>query len=1022
MIRIEVFDGFFNTQGETSQYRIEILKEYCAEQPDKKPWWCVVSLKPGYPPSGTTIEVWNKGDGHSNNICGLQLGVQNNTGYKVSYSVQGVDYKQDGKTVDKKGDPMARTLRPGTSVQYSLGKNQIMKYWECDNVALPFDYSCSSDPSMLSRLFSCKDTDNVGCAGNWTTSIPKNNYDQDATHYYFDTFAIIARINVYSDKLFAGVTTDGSLNCDALQNGLKNLEDYGIRQAFDCEAFPTTVPCKDNQEMIFGKYCKHTNCKDGYDKKDSDNQCVFQNNLYAAACCRRDTNCGNLQCMTPWKDQIATQCGIGKNVTGVRCPRDRCVVNQSESICDCCSTTGGCFSRADSFWRDGSWSTYGCSGITQCTDKDSEFTTVCSKCRTFCANYGSDQSYHPGAGVATIEIFLDIPNIYASQGSPTLITTSGWRNDLFNSGSVALPNARLPSAFAIPLFTMCLFACVLRVFYDELYGIIPRGQSELASYAYFDTDGELTAYVRSLLLLASQKHQSVSRDVPAWNDYIGNAEWWVSTNACSLPQWTLDKVVEFRMPYDVYMHRIKTQDDRAQTMGNFLSAVVRDYQSPIVNADTGTKYTSTSTVTVTAESLDPNKVQCTCLRLSDGASEPVLTVKALAKVLPGDFVLDVRVQVQVKTWSPMLYAFFTLTSPGSDLGVPPPLAAQMIPFSENWSSAVCGDRSLAQCYTDYCLYYLQPDPNIVSETKTITDLFVNNSDAACLCLRSSYGPAGSPNYDNETAMCFGGQCNSDPATLATLGLRDTDCEKLCPIIDDWLHSDDPTKRMRDPSQVNAERVKNLCPDSGAAGGWGKARTLSINWFWFVATVLLFFFVLYYSCYTLPLRKTAFRNGKKVVTRKQHIFFGVLMTVGVALAVFMGLFLYGNPVCDDVSRTQRCRSQLTNSGLPQSFCTTIISCDCRFDQDCCTTDSSGGGCTGNEVCDRGVCHDVDEAPVVPQPRLFSYWDLCLGILVIVATALCMFSLRFSSKGVYWGVAPGVTVGVAALLVLVELFAA
>ena len=1013
-IKLKVFNGFFDPAyaTDTNAYRVDILYEYCSDKPDKRTQVAVVSFKPGFPPSENEIVVFDV-EGKANGDCNLRLGVQNNTVYDIGFSMIGQEQTKDGKIKNQSGNN-ATTLLAGTSIQFTCPKGQEMKNWVSMGQTLPFRYDCSTDPSMMTRLLSCTGTDETGCAGTLSVAFPLNNYDPDKNRYYFDPFGVVARINAYSDKMFDA--SPGELDCD--KYGKETSVVAGaVRYSLDCGAqdFSDRVSCKDGRDMIFGKYCKHS-CK-SYDTKDSANQCVFLNNLYAASMCGfSSTKYGNVQCMAPWKDQIGTRCAIGKNITGVRCPGDRCVVNQTESVCDCCSTTGGCYSRYDSMWRDYNGTTWGCSGLTQCTTKDSEFTTVCDRCRTFCANYASGQdSANASAGIATLEIFQDLTNLTASVGTTTLSTTAKWRNDLFHASSLVLPGIFLPRNFAVPLCTVSLFLCVGRVFYNEFYGLVPRETSELASYTYLDGADEIRSYLDQLLSFASKEQKNVRADVPTWNAYLGNVDWWIEdASLCPLPALVPGSTDQLSvpLPYTVFETSVERQEpsERDAFLSRALASLVGDDVSTIVDAEGG-GYTATCAVSLWT--VDRHQILCWCLDMKsvggDTTTAPAFLQKPLSDVLPGEVVLYVVLQAVMATWSPMLYAYVKRLS-NPELVLRQTLATYMIPQMDGWQAFACPSGTTPQdCFTRFCKYSLVPDKSLITHPGDIQALFVNNTDPACLCLRTSYGPATTPVYDNTAAMCFGAQCTADASTLAALGLPDTTCEKQCSTVDGWIRASE----MRDPSQLNTERFKALCNGGGGGGGGGGTgrRRLSVDWFWLVGVLLLFFFASFYGCYVFPPKARTKPKGWTTTSRARHVVFAACMVVGAGLAVFFGLFLYGNPVCNQDTKSTECLSQLTNSRIPLSFCPTKIFCECVQDKDC----------GGNNLCDRGACRPVDGTmPPLPLPP-FPYYDVGLGVLVLIAVSVCMFYLRIPSRTVYWSLSAGVVAVVAAVLVVLMLFA-
>jgi len=657
-----------------------------------------------------------------------------------------------------------------------------------------------------------------------------------------------------------------------------------------------------------------------------------------------------------------------------------------------------------------------CDGITQCTTKDSEFKNVCDKCRTLCANYGSAQdSSNPSAGIATLEIFQDLTNLTASKGTVNLSTTAKWRNDLFYGSSVALPNVFLPRDFAVPLFTVSLFLCVSHVFYNEFYGFVERENSELASYPYLDGESKIKSYLQQLLTYASKGTDNLNSNVPTWKQYLGSVDWWSSSALCPLPLLVpkTTNAMLVPVPYTVFQTSIETEESaqRDAFLSRAVASLVGDPLSNIINAETKTSFTGTTVLSVLT--VDRTQIACYCLDTHSvngtTTDAPRFLQKPLSDVLPGEVILYVVVQAEIKTWSPMLYAYVKRLS-NPDVVLNEMLATYMIPQVEDWQTFACGSSgggaSTQDCYTQYCRYYIVPDKSLITRSDDIQKLFVNNADAACVCLRTSYGPATTPVYNNTTAMCFGAQCTADPSTLSELGLPDTTCEKQCSTMDTWLHSSEIT----DPSQLNTERFKALCGEGGGGGGGGTGkRRLSVNWFWLVGVFLLFFFISFYACY-FPFSSPGTGTGWIHTSRTRHILFAGGTVVGAGMAVFLGLFLYGNPVCNQTTKKAECISQLTNSQLPASFCSKTIFCECVQDKDC----------GNNNICDRGACHPINgKMPPYPNSPFPSY-DIGLGILVLLAVVVCMFSLRIPSKNVYWGLNLGVVFGVAVLLAVLIMY--
>ena len=1005
-IILTVFNGNFITAIDTPTYRIDVLTEYCKDNETPVNWKSVLSLKPGFPSlpdqSGLDdIRLINQAGGRANNQCGLEFAIQNNTGYDVyKLRVYGIDYKDQGPNIDHLSPlQLVEVLFSGTSTVFTCPSGSLMQGWRLADPprGLSFPYGCSTDPSLMVRLFSCQGTNNVGCGGNLSVDVPLNEYDSHMDRFYFDSFDVVARINVYSENLFEDVSP-GQIDRKALSQYVETITE-GYRSYIDCQPI-SNIPCEDNREFIMGVQCKKNNndCA-SLEQKDSKNQCVYQDVLWSDAAIGTHP-----LCMTPWKDKIAKRCNIG-SVT-VRCPHNQCVLNQSESICDCCSTTGGCYSRVGSFVRSSIGGNWGCTGASQCTTNDSDFSMTCDRCRTFCANYSSGQSYgKPNTGIATLEVYMDLVNVTALEGSANLATTSSWRNDLFRGHSQALSSAILPRPFAEVCFSMSFFLNLITVFYKEMYGFISWENTELLGYPYFEGPDVIQDYLDSLFSLATQNQLQVAQDVPLWNDYVGNSSWWMSNGLVAMPKLLSDTEMEIPMPLAFFRDKLQplTETNQNLLVSKMISSMVRDTSSPIKDASQFTQHTTQCLL-----SLHPVKEAeleaLVIVSLLPTATTLQVQTKKLSEIVSGDFVLHIVLHATIQTWSPMLYAYVKLVS-NPEFQYTQVIDQSMVPTMTDWQEKVCGeDTSSVACDVQYCRYSMAPDPYLFRKSSHVFDgLFVNQSDPVCVCLRTSYGPASSASYNNATAMCFSKECSAE--ARVELGLTDTTCEKQCAVVTEWVRASpgDPTV-MKDPSKLDGEEFKALCGDSNLP----NSRKLSVNALWLVGLFLVFFFGSFYFCYESFTRS---KNKEKWITTspQRHLYFAISMVVGSILSIFLGLWLYGNSVCQD--KTPQCLSQITNTPIPSSFCRTTRFCDCSQDDDC----------SGAQLCDAGQCRSVDADPEPLPTRPFRVYDVLLVLVVITFASLCVFRLSIPRRSLYWGLSSGILVVVVALLCLCWFFA-
>jgi len=407
------------------------------------------------------------------------------------------------------------------------------------------------------------------------STLAPNDFDTDASRYYFHSLSIIAKIHLRSDTLFHNVNPLGALDCAAINQQVNG-------DKFDCSPFLDRVPCTNQTEFLFGNY---------YKSSDEYSDCNFQNALYGAVCCtdKYDNKCDSMTCMPYWSDQVKQRCKIGNNVE-VRCPDDRCIYNQSENICWNCSTTGGCGSDYTYRWRDTAW--YG-----GCIKIEQDKTT----CATPNANYASLRDWtlaNPGSGIGTIEIYQDISNL-SSVGlgdTLTLSKTANWRKDVFEGQCNAfLAPKTLPSVFALPLFTMSFMLCIVHVFYYECYGRVSvENNSFYNTCAYLDGTPALLDYLRFLMGLAS--YSGMNKNVPYWDPSSGfqNPEWWTVSNAlCRLPTFSTEgdhTVVSLTMPFALYKSQIldaPTAEEASLNMTRMMSMLLDEGSSKVVDFTTG---------------------------------------------------------------------------------------------------------------------------------------------------------------------------------------------------------------------------------------------------------------------------------------------------------------------------------------------------------------------------------------------------------------------------------------------------
>lgn len=503
---------------------------------------------------------------------------------------------------------------------------------------------------MLTDLLTCTGTDphpkyNVPDACKYLnagTVLPANGFDTEERRYVYDTTRIVARINLHSDNLFRGATTDGKLDCTTLNNHCSKKD--GIQ--FNC--FHDRVPCTNRMEFLFGTYDQH-----------SDKSCNFQNGLFAAVCCRSDNTCSGFACMPYWADNVNSTCRIGTAID-VRCPDNKCIYNQSEHVCNCCDTNGGCSSEHNTVWRDTNW------------------LAVCSKnihqdyqsCLTKNANYATMRnSKLVTAGIATIELFQDIDKtgLWAIpyDKKPTLSSTALWRKDLFSGTCAAFATPQsLPAPFALRLFTISFMACMLHVFYYECYGVNGTQSNNFYNTCpYLDGAAELSDYIDVLLLLARQGHPTITTDVPFWYSDFSNPDWWYPL--CQLPQLSKDDkdghyYLEMTMPYSMYQDN-KLKDE---VVTQYMSALLDERGTLVKNVMTG-KEVPIPPCSLVYIQQDPSQVRTLYINPNEiktsTTSAPVIYHGTLDKLSSSSqFLLTVTARARVDVWSVDLYAYARL--------------------------------------------------------------------------------------------------------------------------------------------------------------------------------------------------------------------------------------------------------------------------------------------------------------------------------------------------------------------------
>jgi hypothetical protein len=425
-------------------------------------------------------------------------------------------------------------------------------------------------------------------------------------------------------------------------------------------------------------------------------------------------------------------------------------------------------------------------------------------------------------------------------------------------------------------------------------------------------------------------------------------------DACKFPEISSDgKTVSLYLSHDLFKQYLQgnSQPERDQQFSNFITSFLRDTQAVMH------KYNQELVVTDCIIS-DSSPTFFSYIQLVDSSGKNVpnygileTDIKNISLFYPENPEYTncifgyVKVTATIQNWSPMLYMYAI-----SNNFLPSDIFKNTVLMEKISSDIQTIPSGYYEYLTNCCYPTMQPDccsdtvikdiknkiqnycliryenPSILPEDVQSYLLVQDNAD--CTCYTSALVPASyDPQFGNETAMCFDTHCKNNLMS-SIFNLSDETCKKDCDTISDWVYNDNQNG-LPNPSELNTDRLKNLCGTSYnpyVPTKQNLSKTILI--LGTVSTVLF---------------------GALVFSLCKHKNFGMATTtilVVLTLSIFIGTTVFfskdlvGIEFCD--GNKFICKSKYTKLNIPTQFCANKLICECNFDNDCsssCTCKSS-----------------------------------------------------------------------------------
>ena len=250
---------------------------------------------------------------------------------------------------------------------------------------------------------------------------------------------------------------------------------------------------------------------------------------------------------------------------------------------------------------------------------------------------------------------------------------------------------------------------------------------------------------------------------------------------------------------------------------------------------------------------------------------------------------------------------------------------------------------------DYCDMDYIPPTYITASQSFVDDVFLVKSGEQCMCYSWPVAAPGIGTGLKHPNMCFSQYC-LEPNWINAFNLSPDDCKSECEIVWKWIQNNQIQGAYL--NMFNTGEYEEVC---------GKTFTPyeqeSFN-------VGICCGVLIFTACIATATGLAIKN-KGIIAATTSL----ITAIGIGVSIFLGLDLAGQFGCKDSTNLPTdsiCTSKLTGISLPSQFCSTMVQCQCAFNQDCPTNCTClSGSCRGpGTTLDTVNCKEVNYDNLVP----------------------------------------------------------
>ena len=250
---------------------------------------------------------------------------------------------------------------------------------------------------------------------------------------------------------------------------------------------------------------------------------------------------------------------------------------------------------------------------------------------------------------------------------------------------------------------------------------------------------------------------------------------------------------------------------------------------------------------------------------------------------------------------------------------------------------------------DYCDMDYVPPTYVTAGQSFVSDAFLVKMGEQCLCYTKSVVAPGAGTYEKQPNMCFSTYC-TDSNWVNAFNLSNDDCKSQCEVVWKWIQNNQVQGAYLD--RFNTQKYEEVC---GRTFTPYEQESFNIG---ICCGVLIFT-----ACIATATGLSIKKKGTIAATTS------LITAIGIGVSIFLGLDLAGQFGCKDTSKLPTdsvCTSKLSGISLPSQFCSTMVQCQCAFNQDCPTSCTClSGSCWGpGSTLDTVNCKEVNYDNLVP----------------------------------------------------------